>query len=251
MRRGPDSSRARRARDQREPALESGAEPPPIGVLIVGELRLQGEALALALRTQPHIAVAEYRATLAEAQSAHQQWALECVLLNGDGPLDQLVEQLCVLRAATPAPKILVLAAAATPPVIAACLRAGAAACLARDASFRELVLGLQQALRGERLFTAEQLVQVAAQRPAPALAPLTAREQEVLQVMTRGLPAEEAATRLGISPATLRTHLKHAMAKLGARNRVEAVVFALQAGLIRLAAASADDVQGYWLSVG
>jgi DNA-binding NarL/FixJ family response regulator len=251
MRRGPDPARARGARDQREPAFESEGDLLPLGVLIVGEPRLQGEALATALRTQPHVAVAEYRATLAEAQSAHQQLALDCVLLNGDGPLEQLAQQLSVLRALTPSPKILVLAAAATPPVVAACLRAGVAACLTRDHAFSELVTRLQQALRGERLFTAEQLVQVAAQRLAPAAVRLTAREQEVLQVMTRGLPTEEAAARLGISPATLSTHLKHAMVKLGARSRVEAVVLALQAELIRLPAAPANDVQGYWLSVG
>jgi DNA-binding NarL/FixJ family response regulator len=218
-------------------------------VLIVGEPRLSGEALALALRAQPQVALAQYRATLAEAQATCQQLALDCVLLNGDGPLDQLVPQLRALRAAASCPPVLVLAAAATPSVVAACLRAGAVGCLGRDTPFRELIGSLQAAVRGGRLFSAEQLVQVALERPASV--PLTPREQQVLQVIAHGRPADEAATELGISPATLHTHLKHAMTKLGARSRVEAVVLALQAGLIRLSAAAAADVQGYCLNVG
>jgi two-component system nitrate/nitrite response regulator NarL len=173
------------------------------------------------------------------------------VLLNGDGPLAQLVQQLRTLRAATPAPRILVLAAAVTPPMVAACFRAGAAGCLARDASFSELVESLQRAQGGGTLFTVDQLVQVATQRSAPAPAPLTAREQQVLQVMAQGLSIEAAVTQLGISPATLRTHVKHAMTKLGARNRLEVVVLAVQAGLIHLPAPQAADVHGCQLMVG
>jgi DNA-binding CsgD family transcriptional regulator len=67
-----------------------------------------------------------------------------------------------------------------------------------------------------------------------PELAALTAREREVLVQVAAGLPNDEIADRLGVSPLTVKTHVNRTMAKLGARDRAQLVVAAYESGLVR-----------------
>ncbi|MEX5719579.1 response regulator [Geodermatophilus maliterrae] len=67
---------------------------------------------------------------------------------------------------------------------------------------------------------------------PHPRIDQLTERETEVVALVAEGLTNHEIADRLVISPATARTHVSHAMVKLGARDRAQLVVFAYQSGL-------------------
>lgn len=80
--------------------------------------------------------------------------------------------------------------------------------------------------------FTAER---TAAQAAEDRLAGLTQREREVLALVGQGLSNDEICADLFLSPATVRTHVSHAMAKLGARDRAQLVVIAHQTGLVSL----------------
>ena len=70
----------------------------------------------------------------------------------------------------------------------------------------------------------------------------LTARELEVLRLLTTGTRSEEIASRLGVRPGTVRSHVRNILVKLGARNRLEAVTTAAQRGLVPKRPATATD---------
>ena len=74
-----------------------------------------------------------------------------------------------------------------------------------------------------------------AAQRAARRTPSLSAREREIIELLADGLTGEEVAARLFLSSETVKTHIRNATTKLGARNRVHAIAIALRDGLITL----------------
>lgn len=127
-------------------------------------------------------------------------------------------------------------------PVYAA-LRAGASAFLLKDTRPAELAEAVRVVARGEALLaptvTRRLLDRFADRLPGPATSPrelaaLTAREVEVLTLTARALSNAEIAERLYLSTATVKTHVSAILTKLGLRDRVQAVVFAYEAGLVR-----------------
>ncbi|MEV6107289.1 response regulator transcription factor [Streptomyces sp. NPDC051940] len=120
-------------------------------------------------------------------------------------------------------------------------LRAGACGFLLKDMPPEDLLHGVRVAARGDALLSPEVtrkliLEYVTGPRPAAAddrLGTLTQREREVTALVGRGLTNGEIAARLHISPVTAKTHAGRAMAKLGARDRAQLVVFAYESGLV------------------
>jgi DNA-binding NarL/FixJ family response regulator len=121
-------------------------------------------------------------------------------------------------------------------------LRAGACGFLLKHAPPEELLLGVRAAADGGALLspsvTRRLLAEFAARRPAAgpetaALARLTAREREVLDLVIRGRSNTEIARELVIAETTVKTHVAHTLDKLGLRDRVHAVVYAYEHGLI------------------
>ncbi len=119
-------------------------------------------------------------------------------------------------------------------------LRAGASGFVLKDAPADEIVRAVRAAAAGDALIspgvTRRLISEFARHRASPdgsRLTGLTDRERDVLGAMARGLNNEEIGRALFIAEGTVRTHVTHLLAKLGARDRVQAVVAAYESGLV------------------
>ena len=123
-------------------------------------------------------------------------------------------------------------------------LRAGASGFLGKSVEPDELIAAIRVVERGDALLSpgaTRSLIARYLAQPDPGvpaephrLAALTGREREVLALVAAGMSNDEIAGRLVLSPATAKTHVNRAMAKLGARDRAQLVVIAYQSGLVR-----------------
>jgi DNA-binding NarL/FixJ family response regulator len=123
-------------------------------------------------------------------------------------------------------------------------LRYGASGFLIKDTKPAELLRAIRLVAAGDALLSpsvTRRVVREFAERPTrrgtphSQLSTLTDREREIAGLVGEGLSNDEIADRLGVSPATARTHVSRAMVKLGARDRAQLVVFAYQSGLVDL----------------
>jgi DNA-binding NarL/FixJ family response regulator len=120
-------------------------------------------------------------------------------------------------------------------------LRAGASGFLLKNAPPEELVHAVRIVAAGDALLApsvTRRVIAEYAQRPAPpkrdpGLGRLTEREAQVLRLLATGKSNAELATQLYLGEGTIKTHVSHLLAKLGLRDRVQAVVFAYESGLV------------------
>ena len=138
--------------------------------------------------------------------------------------------------------RVLILTTYDTDAYVFEALAAGASGFLLKDAGPAELLHAIRVVAAGEALLapriTRRLIAQFTAERIAThvaedQLAVLTQRERQVLALVGQGLSNDEIGAELFLSPATARTHVSHAMAKLGARDRAQLVVIAYQTGLV------------------
>ncbi|MEU5286303.1 response regulator transcription factor [Streptomyces sp. CA-278952] len=192
---------------------------------VVGEAENGHEAVRAARLLRPDVVVMDIRMPLLDGIEATRQ-------LAGPGGED--------------APKVLVVTTFNVDAYVYDALRAGASGFLLKDAPPAELVNGIRTVARGEALLApavtrrlighfAQHLRPAEASRPARqdvvrALAP---RELEVLQLIAEGLSNAEIAVSMYITPETVKTYVSRILAKLGLRDRVQAVVLAYRVGLV------------------
>jgi DNA-binding NarL/FixJ family response regulator len=112
-------------------------------------------------------------------------------------------------------------------------IEAGATGYLLKDAPPRELFRAVRAAARGEAVLSPSVATRVVGQVRAPVHEPISQRELEVLELVARGASNREAASRLFISEATVKTHLMHIYAKLGVNDRAAAVATGYDRGLL------------------
>jgi len=142
-----------------------------------------------------------------------------------------------------PRQRVLILTTFGLDQYIIEALRAGASGFLLKDAPTQEVVAAVRAVAAGDAVLssavTRQLLDQVARRLPAPVsrrpteLDLLTEREHEVLRMLANGLSNAEIAAALVVSDATVKSHVSHLLAKLGLRDRVQAVIYAYETRLI------------------
>jgi DNA-binding NarL/FixJ family response regulator len=158
-------------------------------------------------------------------------------------PVHDGIEATRRIVAAQPATRVLILTTFGLDGYVYDALRAGASGFMLKDAPPEEIVGAVRIVASGEALLapavTRSVIEEFARQRPAAptaspaAVAELTPREREVLDLLARGLSNPEIRDRLVISEATTKTHVAHILQKLALRDRVQAVIYAYETGLV------------------
>ena len=148
------------------------------------------------------------------------------------------------IRAAEPAPRVLILTTFDLDEYVYAGLRAGASGFVLKDALARELISAVRVVASGEAVVAptvTRRLIErfvgdgpEAGRLSLAALDVLTGREREVLMLIARGLANAEIAQGLFLSEGTVKTHVSRILAKLGLRDRLQAVILAYETGLVR-----------------
>jgi DNA-binding NarL/FixJ family response regulator len=224
--------------------LNSSPDRPPIKVLLVDDEGLVRSGFRALLDSEDDIEVVGEAADGAQAVEQALATRPEVVLMdirmpNVDGI--QATKQMVATRGLEHV-RILILTTYDTDAYVFEGLQAGASGFLLKDAGPAELLHGIRVVAAGDSLLapriTRRLISQFTAQRAASQvaeerLAVLTEREREVLALVGQGMSNDEIGAELFLSPATARTHVSHAMAKLGARDRAQLVVIAYQTGLV------------------
>jgi DNA-binding NarL/FixJ family response regulator len=191
------------------------------GIEVVGEAEDGREAIEVARQADPDVILMDVR------------------MPNVDG-----VEATRRLVSAGSRARILILTTFDLDEYVYEAIRAGASGFLLKDVQPAQLVDAIRVVAAGEALLAPTvtrrlldrfaQTLPGAEEKPPPELATLTERELEILKLLAGGLSNAELAERLFLSETTVKTHISSVLRKLGLRDRVQAVVLAYEAGLVR-----------------
>jgi DNA-binding NarL/FixJ family response regulator len=215
-----------------------------VSVLIADDQALVRAGFRAILETQPDIKVVGEAIDGRNAVDLARRRRPDVVLMDIQMPdLDGLQATRLILGEAGDAPTaVLMLTTFDLDEYVYEALRAGASGFLLKDAPPEQLIGAIHTLAAGEALIapaiTKRLIEQFARTAPPPgssaaALAALTPREVEVLALIARGLSNHEIAAEFVLSEATVKTHVKRVLAKLGLRDRVQAVVLAYESGLV------------------
>ncbi len=192
---------------------------------VVGEAATGEEAVTLARRAQPDVLLMDVRMPG----------------LGGIAATEAILDS-----AGSGRPRILMLTTFDLDEYVYDAMRVGASGFLLKDVPAEDLVIAIRQAARGTDALLAPSVTRRLVERFASQrsigsthhelLSELTAREQEVLRLVARGLSNSEIAAHLTISETTVKSHVSHVLMKLGLRDRVQAVVLAYETGLVSTA---------------
>ncbi|TLS46956.1 response regulator transcription factor [Streptomyces montanus] len=226
-------------------------------VLVVNDQPLQRRGLRMLLAAQPDLTVVGEAATGAEAVRMSAELLPDVVLMDGRIPDEDGTEIIrrvtrsdALARVPDPDParsghaaRVLILTTTSHDEYACTALRAGAGGFLPQDATPGELTAAIHTVAAGDAVLTpglTRRLIDVVRARPARPPTPqhrldaLTERERDVLTGVASGWSNTEIAERLSIAPTTVKSHITRILTKIGARARVQAVVFAYESGLVR-----------------
>ena len=222
----------------------------PIHVALVDDQALIRSGLAMLIDSQPDLEVVAQASDGREAAASVAVAGADVVLMDVRMPGMDGIEATRALLRRSDAPRVVVLTTFDLDEHVMDAIEAGASGFLLKDAPPEELLAAIRTVHRGDAVIApsttrrlmahmAPRLRQDAAreaecEREVAAVASLTPREREVLTAMASGASNPEIASELVLSEATVKTHVGRVLAKLAARDRVQAVLVAHRAGLVR-----------------
>jgi DNA-binding NarL/FixJ family response regulator len=218
-----------------------------IRVLIVDDQALVRAGFRMILEAQPDLEVVGEAGDGSAAIDAVRTLRPDVVLMDVRMPGVDGIEATRRLTEAGVPGKIVILTTYDLDEYVFDALAAGASGFLLKHVPPEELVRGVRVAASGEALLApsiTKRLIEEFAKQRAPVrasgtdLKTLTDREREVLTLLGRGLSNPEIAKELKVGEATVKTHVAHVLDKLELRDRVQAVIFAYEIGLIKPGAA-------------
>ncbi|KAB7744124.1 response regulator [Nostocoides sp. F2B08] len=212
-----------------------------VRVLLVDDHAMMRAGLASVLGSDPEIEVVGEAGDGAAAVSQARRLTPDVVLMDVEMPGVDGVTAIGQLARVAPSARCLVLTTFDVDDYVLGALRAGAAGFLLKTTPPRDLIRAVKDCAAGGsalgptvvRRLVASYVGVEGAPEAAAELERLTERERDVLGVMARGLSNAEIGAELFLTENTVRTHVAHILAKLGVRDRVQAVILAHRAGLV------------------
>jgi DNA-binding NarL/FixJ family response regulator len=211
-----------------------------IEVLLVDDDLLMRAGLRLIVQQTADLTISGEAADGQQAVAAARRDRPDVVVMDVRMPVMDGIEATRQITAGTDPPKVLVLTTFELDEYVFNALQAGASGFLLKRSPPEQLIDGIRTVAAGDALLSpsvTRRLIEAFSSRPSrrenPRFADMTDREREVLVAIASGLSNEELAETLFISANTVKTHVKRVLTKLGARDRVQAVVMAYEGGLM------------------
>ena len=209
--------------------------------VIVDDQEMVRAGFRLILETEPDIEVvgeaAEGRAAIRLAVTERP----DVVLMDVQMPVVDGLEATGEITAVSGGPRVLILTTFERDDYLFTALRRGAAGFILKNAPPEQLIEAVRTVASGDALLApsvtrriVEEFCQLSPVTPPPELARLTEREFEVLALVGKGKSNREIAEQIFVGEATVKSHVSSILTKLGLRDRVQAVVFAYESGVVR-----------------
>jgi DNA-binding NarL/FixJ family response regulator len=214
----------------------------PVRVMLVDDDELVRKGLRSILSSDERIEVVDEADNGRAAVQRARHRRPEVVLMDVRMPELDGIAATRQLIAAAPDARVVILTTFEEDEYILGALRAGASGFLLKRSSPEELIAAIHTVAGGEALLSpsvTRRVIDTVARQPLlgaasdPRLDELTPREREVLELIAQGLSNPEIAAELVVEGTTVKSHVKRVLAKLGARDRVHAVILAYELGVI------------------
>jgi DNA-binding NarL/FixJ family response regulator len=206
-------------------------------ILIVDDHPVTRDGLRSALALSDEIVVLGEASTGEEAVEAVSKLGPDVVFMDVRMPGMGGIEATRLIRKESPDTRVILFTVDDSRAALHEAIQADVSGYLLKDATVDELVNAARLAMQGKAVIhpelTAAFLEEVQSVEDRPEQAPLSKREQQILQKVAYGATTREVAHDLGISPHTVKTHLERIFEKLGANDRAQAVAIAIRNGIV------------------
>lgn len=221
-----------------------------IRVMLVDDQQLVRSGFRMLIDSQSDLSVVAEAANGLEAVALNQSVPADVVLMDVRMPEIDGIEGTRRIVQQQPDARIIVLTTFDLDEYVLSAIRAGASGFLLKDTAPEQLLAAIRTVAQGDAVIAPSMTKRLLAhvspllaasgeaalpQSPKPSLEQLTPREIEVLRLMADGLSNGEIAGELVLSEATVKTHVAHILSKTDSRDRVQAVIFAYESGLVTL----------------